>query len=696
MTTIFNYFQEFKDIYTNNSSFTKGILIDNIDKEINLIKNRNVKLIEDLHKLDLKLIEKNNNKLKFEGNFFILTIFEYENDFNDYENEVNLNMINKHYLFYNNNGFNSGIVGTILNIDSSGSDLHKFEKENNLEDYFKKNKTYSIQITEKFHSLVNINDLNDEDKKNVFIQLLNNINNYYSVYSDIILNLKSLDQIQVYKLDKEISYIYNSKKYKSKYIVKLFDLSTSQIDTKLKNKQINIDKNKDLKNIIKLFNITEYNNFSDINSIIDNYLKYNPEKSNITESTPYFRNIPNLDNDINIDSKSSKIEIYKSKYNKRRNTKNYSNSSEINGIRLIGGKSKKKSTQKKSKKKSTQKRNKKKIKHSKKNKNDSSSINIDLDSDDSESQKNKDDSSSIDIDLDSDDFESKKNKNKYKSSDSESIDITDDDDDLKFDNNDETSVLLSDDGEVKNISDETDNSIMEDMSSELDVIEERSKDNNPKSIAQFFNTDPNRIENPNAVHNQAYANQYGINNYQQSQNEMLSSEYPGLNVNNYRNQNTMYDPNLMNNQNMMYNQDPNVNPDLQYSEMMQNGMNPNLQYSNMMPNGMNQNLQYPNMMQNGMNQNLQYTNMMQDPNLHHANMMQDPNLHYANMMQDPNLQYSNYMQNGMNPNFQYPNMQNQMYTNPQYPNMMQNQFDNQLIGGKKKKNYLKKMKETRK
>ena len=41
MTTIFNYFQEFKDIYTNNSSFTKGILIDNIDKEINLMSELN-------------------------------------------------------------------------------------------------------------------------------------------------------------------------------------------------------------------------------------------------------------------------------------------------------------------------------------------------------------------------------------------------------------------------------------------------------------------------------------------------------------------------------------------------------------------------------------------------------------------------------------------------------------------------------
>ena len=55
MTTIFNYFQEFKDIYwIITILLLKGILINNIDKEINLIKNRNIKLIEDLHKLQFK------------------------------------------------------------------------------------------------------------------------------------------------------------------------------------------------------------------------------------------------------------------------------------------------------------------------------------------------------------------------------------------------------------------------------------------------------------------------------------------------------------------------------------------------------------------------------------------------------------------------------------------------------------------
>ena len=48
MTTIFNYFEEFKDYY-NNNSFTKGILLNNLDNEINFIKNRNLELLEDLH-----------------------------------------------------------------------------------------------------------------------------------------------------------------------------------------------------------------------------------------------------------------------------------------------------------------------------------------------------------------------------------------------------------------------------------------------------------------------------------------------------------------------------------------------------------------------------------------------------------------------------------------------------------------------
>ena len=82
-------------------------------------------------------------------------------------------------------------------------------------------------------------------KKILFIQLLNNLNSYYSIYNKIILNLKSLDQIQMYKLDKEVTYVYNnSKKYKSKFIVKLFDLSTSQIDSKLKIKMLLLIKKK--------------------------------------------------------------------------------------------------------------------------------------------------------------------------------------------------------------------------------------------------------------------------------------------------------------------------------------------------------------------------------------------------------------------------------------------------------------------
>ena len=60
-------------------------------------------------------------------------------------------------------------------------------------------------------------------------------------------------------------------------------------------------------------------------------------------------------------------------------------------------------------------------------------------------------------------------------------------------------------------------------------------------------------------------------------------------------------------------------------------------------------------------------------------MMQDPNLQYTNMMQDPNLQYTNM---GINPN----TMNSQHF----------NQYENNLIGGKKKKNYRIKMKQSRK
>ena len=246
-----------------------------------------MELLEDLHKLNLNLVKQTKKKIIFEGNFFILTIYEYENDFNDYENEINLNMINKHYLFYNNNGFNSGVIGTILNIDATGKDLEKFRKENNINNFFKENKTYSIQITEKFHNIVNINDLNKNEKKNIFIQLLNNINSFYSIYDKIILNLKSLDQIQIYRLDKEVTYVYdNSKKYKSKFIVKLFDMSTSQIDQKIKNKNVTIDKKQDLKNLIDLFGFSEYKRFSDMNSIINDYTNFNPKEKS-TESDLY-------------------------------------------------------------------------------------------------------------------------------------------------------------------------------------------------------------------------------------------------------------------------------------------------------------------------------------------------------------------------------------------------------------------------
>ena len=671
MTTIFNYFEEFKDYY-NNNSFTKGILLNNLDNEINFIKNRNLELLEDLHKLNLNLVKQTKKKIIFEGNFFILTIYEYENDFNDYENEINLNMINKHYLFYNNNGFNSGVIGTILNIDATGKDLEKFRKENNINNFFKENKTYSIQITEKFHNVVNINDLNKNEKKNIFIQLLNNINSFYSIYDKIILNLKSLDQIQIYKLDKEVTYVYdNSKKYKSKFIVKLFDMSTSQIDQKIKNKNVAIDKKQDLKNLINLFGFSEYKKFSDINSIINDFTNFNPKEKS-TESDLYFRNISNEIefSDIN----NTDFNFYKNKFKK---SKKFSENSEITGFRLIGGKkkkSKKKSDTDSSEKKSKKKNRKLKenYKYKKKNKKYYSEDD-DLDSEISKEYKYKKRKSEDDSSEDYNEYYDKEPSKNYKKSkkfidDSDSFDLSDDDLD-----DDETSVLLTDNRKL-NISDETDNSIMDSMTSPLDVLQPNNNNNssNGNSIANLFNENVTRLPNPAKIHQQAYQNQFGINqfnpdystpnNFQmQPNNDPVSSEYAGSIINN--NQNFM-NPNHQN----MYNQQYMGN-NIQYPNIPQNNLDPNLFNQNMMQGNIDPNL---------LNQNIMQGNI--DPNLLNQNNLTQ-NFSNQNMMQgniDPNLQYPNLYQNGINPNMLQQGMNGFNQQNPYL-----NQFDN-LSGGKKK------------
>ena len=502
MATIFDYIEQLKKIYDNKNSFTKGILIDNIDNEINFIKTNNTKLIEDLNKLDLTLIKKNSEKIIFDGKYFKLTIYEYEGNNNDYENVVNLNMINKHYLHYNNNGFNSGIVGTALNLDVSGKSLSEFKKDNNIEDFIKNDKMYSVQITEKFHKTVDFNKLNRKDKINIFIQLLNNINNLYSVYDNLILNLKSFEQIQIYELEKEITYIYNnSKKYKSKYIVKLLDLSTSQIHPRLKNKNVNIKKEEDIKNLINLFNIPEYNNFNDIKSILDDYLKYDFEDTEMTD-TPrtYFRN---LSDDISSDeSKDEKIDIYKKvkpkrskkvskktskkvskktskkvskKTSKKVSKKTSKKLTEITGKRLIGGK--KNSVKKKKSAKKTVKRS---VKNKKKSDNETNFLNDDFSLEDSDTNKSDND------EFLNDDF-SLEDSDKKEINNSKSID----DDDFNLD--DETSVLLTDNKINVNINDETDNDIINSMSSEFDELQPTNTENNKHSLAKFFNTDPNTI-----------------------------------------------------------------------------------------------------------------------------------------------------------------------------------------------------------
>ena len=423
--TIFDYIEGLKKFYDDKNSFTKGILIDNINNEIKLIKTSDSTLANDLHKLDLKLIKKYENKIIFNGNYFTLTIQEYNGNYNEFSNNINLNMINKHYLFYNNHGFNSGIIGTALNLDVPGKKLYDFKKSNNIKNFIKDDKMYSIQITENFHKTVDINKLDKNDKINVFIQLLHNIKNYYSGYDNLILNIQNLDQFKVYKLDKEITYVFNNtKKYKSKYIIKITDLSTSQIHPKLKNDMINIDKNQDLKNLIKLFDISEYKNFSDINSILDDYLKYDFEDTEMTElSRTYFRNIS--DDVTSSEQVENKLEIYKKpskqkrrKKEKKKNSKkktskkvtkknskkktskkvtkkNSKKLTEITGKRLIGGKktSKKKTSKKKtSKKKASKKKTKrsKKKRHNKKNIDNSSNDDFSLEDSDDKKFENDD------------------------------------------------------------------------------------------------------------------------------------------------------------------------------------------------------------------------------------------------------------------------------------------------------------------
>ena len=259
---------------------------------------------------------------------------------------------------------------------------------------------------------------------------------------------------------------------------------------------------------------------------------------------------------------------------------------------------------------------------------------------------------------------------------------------------------------------------MDDISSELDVIEERNNNNNnnTKSLKSFFNENPSKMPNPKQVHHQALMNEQNFNNSDINQNDMLSSEYPGLNINNnlagtsnVPNQNMMYnhDPSLMNTnlqyQNMNPNfQYPNMNPNLQYSDMPQYDMNPNLQYSDMPQYDMNRNLQYQDMTQTGINPNLQYQNMTQtgvNPYLQYQDMTQNginPNLQYQDMTQNGfnhNLQYPNTLQNGFNPNM----LQNNFYSqqNPNF-NQYSNQINDFIGGNKKKKNYRIKMKETNK
>ena len=730
-TSIFDYFEQYKKIYDNKNtfSFTKGKLLDNLDSEISSIKSNNYKLIKDLNKLSLKKNTKQSNdeKLVFDGDYFKLTVYQYNKNENDLGNHINLNMINKHYLFYNNNGFNSGIVGTILNLDASQNQLEDFINEHNIKNFFESNKIYSFQFTEKFHPIIKIDDLNEKEKINVFLQLLYNIDKLYSIYDDLILNFDSLDQIQVYKLDQEITYIYNNnKKYKSKYILKLLDLSTSEIDKKkLRNEKVSIKRNEDIKNLVKLFNIPEvldvpeYKKSSNIKDILNYYLKETTEISDISGSDKsLFRNISNEKNLIKKENKFGK----------------YLN--EVTGKRFIGGAKKK--TKKSSKSKKSKKKTKKKSKRSKKL-NDSISLNsykevslektkniLDDDfslEDSSELMKNnfsdkkQDEFLNDDFSLEDSSemkFSKKSSKSNKKIESEDSIDITDDDDDLKF-NDDEDSVLLKDDKQL-DISDETDNNIMDDMSSELDVIQPSKNNfhdkNQGNAISKLFNTNPNTLVHPSSVHQQALNNEYADSEMSQmySQNSMVQQQ--NLMNPNMMQQSNMVDPRLMQNS-MQYptNQvDPNLmqNPNMIDPNLMQNSM----QYPNMInPNLMQNNMQYPNMVDPSLMQNnMQYPNMV-DPSLMQNNM-QYPNMVNPNLMQNMqyptnqiDAQYSNENDDILSPTMLKNQIGNNNFNIPpqhafvnQYLNQA-NHFNapmNGLVGGaKKKKNKHKKMKEVK-
>ena len=715
-TSIFDYFEQYKKIYDNKNtfSFTKGKLLDNLDSEISSIKSNNYKLIKDLNKLSLKKNTKQSNdkKLVFDGDYFKLTVYQYNKNENDLGNHINLNMINKHYLFYNNNGFNSGIVGTILNLDASQNQLEDFINEHNIKNFFESNKIYSFQFTEKFHPIIKIDDLNQKEKINVFLQLLYNIDKLYSIYDDLILNFDSLDQIQVYKLDQEITYIYNNnKKYKSKYILKLLDLSTSEIDKKkLRNEKVSIKRNEDIKNLVKLFNIPEvldvpeYKKSSNIKDILNYYLKETNEISDISDSDKsLFRNISNEKNLIKKENKFGK----------------YLN--EVTGKRFIGGSKKK--TKKSSKSKTSKKKTKKKTRRSKKL-DDSISINsykevslektkniLDDDfslEDSSELMKNnfsdkkQDEFLNDDFSLEDSSemkFSKKSSKSNKKIESEDSIDITDDDDDLKF-NDDEDSVLLKDDKQL-DISDETDNNIMDDMSSELDVIQPSKNNfhdkNQGNAISKLFNTNPNTLVHPSSVHQQALNNEYADSEMSQmySQNSMVQQQ--NLMNPNMMQQSNMVDPRLMQNS-MQYptNQvDPNLmqNPNMIDPNLMQNSM----QYPNMInPNLMQNNMQYPNMVDPSLMQN-----NMQYPNMVNPNLMQ--NMQYPTNQID--AQYSNENDDILSPTMLKNQMGNNNFNIPpqhafvnQYLNQA-NHFNapmNGLVGGaKKKKNKHKKMKEVK-
>ena len=163
------------DLY--NVTYSKSIDFENQFIDINNLKMKMFKLTD--YDLDM-IFEKTpiqyignsptgisiNDKdleqilFKRQGDSFMSTIriipYPHEKSLNDMTDPVNVNQILKTILSeLVINEKTDGLLLPIINVDVKGSDLINYNK---VAPYIDENKYYSIQITEKFHSITNLND----------------------------------------------------------------------------------------------------------------------------------------------------------------------------------------------------------------------------------------------------------------------------------------------------------------------------------------------------------------------------------------------------------------------------------------------------------------------------------------------------------------------------------------------------------